>query len=337
MDPEKVEIEEGVTVSSPDTPEDVSPAEETEPSTMAEAVEAAMKDTGEPSDPGTEEAEGEGQAEEPDQTPKADGEADSSTETEEDKPPEGDPTEEEMKNYSQKANARIRGLVEERNQAAQKAERVEPILDFLEKNDIPQQDLDVILDLTARLRHGDFQGFLTGIGPYVNLAQQYTGQVLPPDLQQQVRQGYVSPEIAKELAQRRAQVQVEQQNVQRTGKQMAQVQTEQNANSIRTAVGQWEQQIRRSDPDYDLKADVVRRTSQALMQEHGAPKTPQQALQMAQAAYDEVNGQMTKLRPTPKATKNAPRSTGQQGGSAPKAEPTSMMDAAMQALEQRRA
>ena len=133
MDPEKVELDdEGVTVSSPDTPEqDVSPADEPEHASMAEAVEAAMKDAGDASGPGTEDAEGQETAGKPTQDPKANGkEAEGSSGTEDGALPEGDPTEEEMKNYSQKATARIRGLVEERNQAAKRAERVEPILKY---------------------------------------------------------------------------------------------------------------------------------------------------------------------------------------------------------------
>lgn len=333
-----VELDEGVSVSSPDTPnEDVTPAEDDGPGSMLEAVTEAMKEEGASSDPGTEAVEGEVAADPAQPDPTADGneqQADAKAEGEaEGVLPEGDPTEEELKDYSQKANARIRDLVAQRNEASQQAQAVAPILDFLTEHQIPQDDLGIVLDLTARLRHGDFAGFLQGVQPYVDLAQQYTGQALPADLQQQVQQGLVSPGIATELAQRRAELQVTQNNhaeIQRT-QQVQQVHG--RADIIKSAVEKWEVQTKQADPDYALKADLIRRTSQALMQEKGIPQTPEDAVAVAKAAYAEVNGQMGRLRPQKQATNANPRSTGQQGGSAPVAEPTSMMEAAMQGLK----
>lgn len=324
--------------SSDATEQDVTPAEDDgSEQTMAEAVAEALKGEGESSDPESETANDE-EAGEPAPEAQADGQTDGEdSPPSEDVLPPGDPTDEEMENYSRKATARIRDLVSQRNQAQETVNRVQPFLDFVQKNDIPGQDLDVMLDLTAKLRHGDFAGFLQGITPYINLAQQYTGQVLPPDLQQQVKQGYVSPEIAKELAQRRAQVQVGEQNLRTQQNQNAQQQAEHSAQKVHAAITQWEQKTKQSDPDYGLKADMIRRTSQALMQEHGNPRTPEQAIQLVSAAYEEVNKQTAGFRPAPKPTTPSPRSTSQTGGTAPTAEPKSMMDAAVQALNAHRA
>jgi len=68
------------------------------------------------------------------------------------------------------------------------------------------------------------------------------------------------------------------------------------------------------------------------MQEHGVPQSPEQALDYVKKAYDEVNDGLKKLRPQPKATSRVPGSTGQ-GGTAPVAEPKTMMEAAMQAIQ----
>ncbi len=244
-----------------------------------------------------------------------------------------DPTPEELGKYSRKANARIRDLVEQRNSANHQAQAVAPILNFLRENDIPQQDLDVILNLTAQLRHGNFAGFLEGVRPYVELARQYTGQILPPDLQKQVKEGYVSPEIARELAQRRANAQVMQSRQQADTQRTQQEVTQLRANAIRQSVTQWEEQTRAQDPDYGLKADLVRRTAQALMQEHGVPQTPQQALSYVVKAYQEVNEQAKRFRPAPKATAAVPSSTSSaRGNSAPASEANSMFEAAMNGL-----
>jgi hypothetical protein len=343
---DKVELPDtDVTVSSSDTPDqdvDQTAAEPSEPQSMLEAVEAAVSPEGDPSDPDSKDAEKATDPKDPDlaATTDEDGKPkdgpDASTSEEDTAIPDGDPTDEEMANYSKKANSRIRDLVEQRNQARAGSDRVEPIMSFLEQNNIPQQDLDVILDLTARITNGDFAGFLQGVEPYVNLAMQYTGQALPADLQQQVQQGYVSPEIAKELASRRAMETVTSARSQTKQNADAQQLQGMKADNIRTAVVDWEKKIAISDPDYALKADSVRRTAQALMHEKGAPQNPQEALQTVKAAYDEVNVQMKRMRPAPKATSRSPNATGN-GSKPPVAEPKSMMEAAMAGLEAHRA
>lgn len=312
--------DEGVTVSSPDTPEpDVKPAEGEQPEESL--MDAAVKALETPSDPDPNEAKA--------------GEKTDETKEDEGSSPDlsAEPTEEELGNYSKKAQTRIRSLIEARNEAAAVANRAAPIVDFMEKNDIPQQDVDVILDLTARLRHGDFAGFLQGVQPYVNMAMQHTGQVLPPDLQDQVKKGYVSPQIARELAQTRAQQSFGQHQASQVQQRQQQQIVQERATNIRNAITQWEKQVRGQDPDYSLKAEVVRRTAQAFMQERGVPQTVDQALEYVNAAYEEVNGQMKNFRPAPTPTRATPSSTASKGGTAPQAEPNSMMEAAMLGLQ----
>lgn len=311
--------EEGVSVSSPETPDpDVKPAEEQE-ETLLDAVQKAVED---PSDPDPKEDAAKDQK--ADEEDKGEGsQLDLSAE----------PTDEELENYSKKAQSRIRSLIEQRNEASARANQVAPIIDFIEKNDIPQQDLDVILDLTARLRHGDFAGFLQGVTPYVNLAMQHTGQALPPDLKEQVDKGYVSPQIARELAQQRAQNAFRDQQGQRQQQRTQQDLVNERATNIRSAITSWEQQTREADPDYALKAETVRRYSQALMQERGVPQTADQAVAYVKEAYSQVNEQMKGFRPPPKPTPRVPSSTASKGGTVPQSEPGSMMEAALQGLQ----
>ena len=323
-------VDDGVEASPPDA-KDVAK----EPESMFDAVEQAREKEakGDPSDPGTEDKVKVDDDGNPVPDAKAKKETDKGKEKSEDTDfLKEDPTDDELGKYSAKANARIRDLVAQRNEARGTAQQVAPILDFLHQNDIPEQDLDVILNLTAQLRHGKFAEFLEGVSPYVNLALQYTGQALPADLQQQVDQGYVSRKVATELAQRRAQGQMQEGEVKRLQTAQTQQQAQMQANGIRNAVVDWEAKTRGADPDYDLKASFVRRTAQAMMQEKGAPQTPEQALEYVKAAYDEVNSETKRLRPAPKATSRVPGSTGQ-GGTAPVAEPKNMMEAAMQAIQ----
>ncbi len=247
-------------------------------------------------------------------------------------------SQEEFKTYGKGAQARIKELVSKHNEATQYVQSlqselnvVKPYIDFMQQHDIPQQDLDVVLGLTAALRKGDFRAFLEGVSPYVELAQQYTGQVLPPDLHQQVQEGYVSQEIAHELAARRANEAIMTNQSRQTHERLQQERAQANSTSIRNAITNWEQQKAAADPDYSKKADLVKRTAQAIMQEHGGPQSPQQAIEMAEAAYREATDYVNRLQPVPRPTRRTP-SGFQNSSTRATAEPGSLMEAALAGL-----
>lgn len=253
-------------------------------------------------------------------------------------------TEQEIQKYGEGAQKRIRQLLAENRdlKAAQTQVEASPgnqITRYMEQQQIPLEDAGIVLQLAAALRHGKFQEFLEGVQPYVKLAMESTGRVLPQDLQQRVQQGQVPEDLAAELARRRSQEQfqariAEQQREQQTRDAQAR-EAQQRALSIQTAVNDWEAKTRQNDPDYGLKSDIIRRVSQALIQQHGVPRTPEQALQYANAAYKEANDQVARFRPAPRPTRQTPSSV-RQSATQPVAEPKSLMEAAMQGLRQSR-
>lgn len=234
-------------------------------------------------------------------------------------------TDAERKSMSKRAARRIEQLLNDRREAREQAEKAKPILDYMRQNDIPMQDVDVVLGMAAQLRHGDFAGFLRTINPYVNLARQYVGEVLPPDLKEQVDKGFVSQKVARELAARRAQSQVQAQQAQRAQRSAQEEVRHLRGEAIRSAVTNWEQQTQKTDPDYGAKADLVRRTAQALIAENGPPQTPEQAVEVVKQAYKEANEAVSRFRPKPKATQPQPESVHQTSKS-PAPEPQSMLD-----------
>jgi hypothetical protein len=102
--------------------------------------------------------------------------------------------------------------------------------------------------------------------------------------------------------------------------------------AVRNAVEAWEQGIKSRDPDYPKKADAVRRYSQALLSERGPPRTPQQAMELAQAAYDEVTRTFAAGRPAPAPTRMSPSGINGATGAVP--QPRTMKEAAIMALRQ---
>lgn len=150
---------------------------------------------------------------------------------------------------------------------------------------------------------------------------QFLGHALPQDLQQQVDEGYVTEDVARELAFRRNNdVRVQQQHqqvAQQTQQQQAEQQTQQLRGQMAQAVASWETQIRQGDPDYAQKEAFVVRELQALQQQYRV-ENPEQAVQLAKMAYDNVTKALRGMVKRPEVRQNV---AGQRTGSSTTAKP----------------
>lgn len=198
----------------------------------------------------------------------------------------------------------------------------------------------MMLDLGASLRKGDFQRFYAGMRPYMDLAEQYLGISLAPDLQEQVQQGHMTTQAAAAYSRERMQRAMLQNNLQRqqqvfgqyTQAQQAQQQKQAReflANRVRNTVNKWEAQVAQSDPDYAAKKTAVQDTMWAVVREKGIPKSPKQAVRIAQEALRRVNAHFQRWAPARRPTSRVPSSTGRTAGVTP--EPRSLMEAVKQA------
>lgn len=258
------------------------------------------------------------------------------------KPTGEDPTPEEMARYTSNTRERIKSLMAQRNEARRERDALMPqvqiatgLREFLTQNDIGKEDFSVLLDLGVALRKGDFRTFYQGVLPYVELAEEALGLTISPDLRQQVEQGHMTTEAAKRFTQERISRQLADSTAQ---KAQAQLQTATQAHqtqalqtAVASAVGTWEAGIRQSDPDYGQKQELVRNMLWSVISEVGSPQNPQQAVLIAQEAYRRVNDAAARFRPAPKPTQAVPSSLHRAAGA--KAEPKSLMEAAMQGLE----
>jgi hypothetical protein len=104
---------------------------------------------------------------------------------------------------------------------------------------------------------------------------------------------------------------------------------------VASAVTTWEAELRGRDPDYDRKAPYVLRFSQALIAEHGRPRTAEAGIAMAKQAYEEANRMFASVKPAPVPT--APQPSGARSVNGARAEPKTLMEAAMLGLERARA
>lgn len=253
-----------------------------------------------------------------------------------------DPTEAELRKLRPETRKRFERLLGQRNEARTALEQIQPELTqhrqlqgYLQQHQLAPDDVNMLLGVGAALRRGDYKAFLDGVTPYVMVAQEAMGLRIAPDLQQQVNDGLISEDAARAHTRDRHRANQAEHRLREQTSAVTAGEQQRNVATIRSSVDQWEASVRSRDPDYAHKADTVRRFSQALLQERGVPQTPEQAVALVQAAYDEANKTLIALRPRPQATRATPSSvhiaTG--GGSV---EPTSMKEAALLALQRMR-
>jgi hypothetical protein len=243
-----------------------------------------------------------------------------------------EPDEAELAGYKPKTRKRIEKLLGERNELRHERAEYAPFIEAMTNHDINREDITLLLGAGAALRKGDFEAFLAGVMPYVETAQSMVGQRLSPDLEDQVNQGYVSSDAARELAQRRAHEQYTQGEQERTRKRDDQQAVDRHAMEVTTGISDWEKSIALRDPDYSQKADAVRRYAQALIQEHGAPRSAAQAVEYAEHAYKEVSELTKSVAPQRQPTRRTPSSDHSSNAHGAQTEPGSLMEAAMQGL-----
>jgi hypothetical protein len=130
----------------------------------------------------------------------------------------------------------------------------------------------------------------------------FLGNVLPPDLQRQVDEGFTTEDIARETVRTRNLLQRQQAENEQYRQHIDQQATEQQLAQARqgmvSAVSQWEAQVRTSDPDYALKEQFVVDKLKLLRTQYRV-ETPEQAVQLAQMAYDQATKALRALNKKP--------------------------------------
>lgn len=210
--------------------------------------------------------------------------------------PQGDDehlTDEEWKALSPKTRRRINSLYRQAREAEEVARRGQPFAQAIEQHRLDPNDAMLAIGLTGALQRGDWNGFLQGVMPLVEVARQQIGESIPPDLQQRVEHGEITQALAAQLGRERAQAQwrshMSEADRRRAEQEQHAARQQQAAHAIQVSVSQREQALRSQDPDFATKEPVIRRFAQALVQERGLPRTPQEAVVFFEQAYQEAD------------------------------------------------
>jgi hypothetical protein len=262
---------------------------------------------------------------------------------------EGKPefSEDELKQFSQRAQHRFRHLATENNRVKAEIEAIKPkaakldeILAHLNERGISHQEFDNAVGITALVKHDPAKA-LEVLTPIFQDCARRAGRVIPPNLAEQVRLGHLNEQHARELSEAKARAALLEEQAQQRQEQAEQRERErglrERVNTATQAVDQWAKQKAGSDPDWHTKQTLVANEVELELHRVGAagyPKNRAEAVALAEKALKTVDETLKPYRPQLKSISTV---TGQGASAGAKAEPTSMLEAAKLGLAAMRA
>ena len=244
----------------------------------------------------------------------------------------------DMKSLKPWARRKVRHLQDQLATASKDAEVKQNLDSFLTTNHIDGDQFNALMSVGAAMSRGDWAFVRNVMEPYWNLAMQATGGSMSPEARKMVEQGHMTEQAARQMTQQdmqRRQAELERQRYVDAEKQAQEAQVNRaHVEKVVTAVNDWEQSVRASDPDYDRKSDAIRDMLQGIKAQRGDPKTPQEAVEMAKAAYEKVNGFAKTFAPARRSTSASPSSVNQSPSAS--RDPNSLEDAMLAGLQRAR-
>jgi hypothetical protein len=248
------------------------------------------------------------------------------------------PEDRKSKDYSDvpfNAHPRFKELIKEKNTYKAKvaeyesdAKQYRQIQEFMQSSQLTAEEVAEGLVLLAEMKSGDAGKAYDALQKKLEALAVTAGKKLPQDIEQRIEQGYVDRETAEQLYQQQAVAQRQAQLAQARLNQTAVENQRQQVHNIANTVAAWESATRVSDPDFDIKAELVRDRVRAKMASLGMPRTPDEALALSKGAYEEVS-QMLKRAQGPKQAMRTAVGGKVNGSAAP--EPQNLLDVIRQA------
>ena len=235
--------------------------------------------------------------------------------------PDGRPadwlTKEEMAALGPKAKARIESLWRENRDYVSFADQAEPFLKPIRDAGLPIEDVQTACALAQAINTQNWEPFLSGIMPYVQIARQALGLELPEDLRKRVDDGDMSEDAAADLTRARfvaakAETRAKQfeQGYTRQVEHTRSVEAETASNAIVSAINGWEEQQRVRDPDYRRLRPLILDKMIAFASRNGQPPDPEAGVRLAEWAKAEVMKSLPSNGSTPRATAPSPSVNG---------------------------
>ena len=241
----------------------------------------------------------------------------------------GEVTDEELRGYKPKTRRRVEQLLASQRTLQEKVDRYEPVVashqkltTFIRDAGLTSEDVNAGFEI-MRLMKTDPAKAWTTLQPIMGQLARITGNVLPNDLRQQVAEGRLDEAAATEMARLRANTTLSQQAADRDAEKRrrdtADREHQDTVTAIATAVSEWETKWSGSDPDYSLKRQRVQEKIELAFSRPGSrPKTPKEAVDLAERCRKEADTEIRRLRPAKAAVDD---NTSASGGAAAQSKP----------------
>jgi len=197
---------------------------------------------------------------------------------------------------------RFRELVKEKNTYKAQmagyeadAKQYRDIQSFMQTNSLTAQEVVEGFEIMAQMK-SDPAKAREALLKRMELLELATGHKLPTDLEEKIDQGYIDRETARDLHQQRVGAERKAQLAQSQLDRRSQEDQRNQVNSMASAVSAWEQATKSSDPDFDLKAELVKDRVRAHVASHGMPKNTEEALKLSKDSYEAVTQTLLRMR-----------------------------------------
>ncbi len=145
------------------------------------------------------------------------------------------------------------------------------------------------------------------------------GKKLPPDLHEQVEGGYLTETAAQETARLRQEKAALENRVNVSDTERKTQEVQQRNLSIKSTVDSWATQIQKTDPDFSKKERLVISEVNAILKQLGREaSSPEEALQIAKQAYQNVTDDLKNMIPRAEIRNIPPEGAKPVPSSAPK-------------------
>ncbi len=219
----------------------------------------------------------------------------------------------------QEVTGQVRELRTEVETLKPDADQYRKINSFMTEHRLTPDEVGDLFIVGAMAKAGDPRA-LQRIDEWRKRVALGVGEALPDDIQAKVDSGEISEAAAKELAKAKA-------TATHTERQLADREAEdRNAKAAKeaeamrvaqeAAVGEWDSEMRMLDPDFAKKENAIARYAKALIQEHGPPPTPKDALALVNAAYSQVNKDFKAALPPKSSVQRGPIASSTTGAKA---------------------
>lgn len=211
------------------------------------------------------------------------------------------------------------------------AEEMENLRAYAAENNLQPQDIANGFGFMGMLAKGDHEGFFKAFEPIWQRVLQSTGRMAAPDLQAQIDNGDMTPEIAAQLTQAKLAREAAEAAAQREREARESRERQDEAGrsiaSMQAAIRAEQLTLQTSDPDYALKAPAIRSMWTTLVNSGWKPESPAAAAK----ALKDIHANVVIPKPaTP--LRSTPPSPGASEASRRSAAPKSVLEAIQSAV-----